>query len=258
MSLSNIQQVIEELDRIILYCENKQSRQAYFAALYRAMTESVKNGIEKGVFNDSNRMEKLDIIFATRYLDAWNCNNQSQPCSTSWITAFASTTNNNLTVIQHLVLGINTHINLDLAIAAAETAPGLTIFDLQQDFEKINQIIAALTNEVQLRLEKIWWPMRLLRNIVNSREKAVINFSISTARKTSWANAVALASANELNRINYITGIDNTVNKVAHRIISPGYLANTILMPVRWLEYKDVRKVISVLKQPLPVNLSKP
>ena len=42
MSLNNIEQVIDELDHIIQYCENQQSRQAYFAALYRAMTESVK------------------------------------------------------------------------------------------------------------------------------------------------------------------------------------------------------------------------
>jgi hypothetical protein len=147
-----------------------------------------------------------------------------------------------LTVIQHLVLGINTHINLDLSITAAETAPGRSIFDLQADFEKINQIIATLTNELQLRLEKIWWPMRFLRNIVNGREKAFINFSISTARKTSWANAVALASSNGAARANYIIGIDNTVERVAKGIINPGFIANTILSPVRWLEYKDVKR----------------
>jgi hypothetical protein len=60
MPLNSIQQVIDELDKIILDCENKQSRQAI---LYRAMTESVKNGIENGKFDDAERMEKLDIVF---------------------------------------------------------------------------------------------------------------------------------------------------------------------------------------------------
>ncbi|CAN5713303.1 hypothetical protein BH10BAC3_BH10BAC3_00540 [soil metagenome] len=251
MPLTNIQQVIDELDNIINHCESNGSRQAFFAALYRSMTESVNAGIKAGMFQDAVRMEILDVIFANRYIDAWHCNLEKKPCSLSWKTAFDACNLNNLTVIQHLLLGINTHINLDLAIAAAETAPGESIFSLQTDFEKINNIISALTDEIQYRLEKVWWPMKFLRSIVNGKEKAVINFSITAARKASWANAVALASANGQASVNYVNGIDNTVNNLAKGIISPGFVANLVLTPVRWLEYKDVRKIIAVLKEPL-------
>lgn len=251
MPILTIDHVLQELDNIIAVCEKQSSRQAYFAALYKAMTESVKNGIASGLFEDSPRMEKLDVIFAKRYIDAWHCYQQSQPCSKSWQTALDACKLGNLTVIQHLILGINTHINLDLAIAAAETAPGESIHSLQTDFEKINGTIAALTNEVQYRLEKIWWPMKLLGKVVNGREKAVVNFSISTARKASWSNAVSLATFSGHAATNYIGGIDNTVDQIAKRIIGPGVFISLLLKPVKWFEYREVNKITTLLKEPL-------
>jgi hypothetical protein len=41
-------------------------------------------------------------------------------------------------------MGINTHINLDLAIAAALTSPGTAIYSLEKDFNKINDVISSL------------------------------------------------------------------------------------------------------------------
>ncbi len=78
-------------------------------------------------------MEKLDVIFAKRYLDAFAAYGLKQTCSGSWQWAFDGCTNTNLTVIQQLLLGINTHINLDLAIAAAHTCPGNGINALEKD-----------------------------------------------------------------------------------------------------------------------------
>jgi hypothetical protein len=86
-------------------------------------------------------MEQLDIIFASRYFEAWDCYINHQNCSRAWQAVFKATEDSNLIVLQHLLLGINTHINLDLAIAAADCCPGDTIYDLQTDFIKINDII---------------------------------------------------------------------------------------------------------------------
>ena len=112
----------------------------YFAVLYHRMTKAILEGIENGSFQDGARMQRLDTIFANRYLKAWHAYTANQPCSRSWKKAFDACRGDKLTVIQHLLLGINTHINLDLGIAAAETSPGEAIHDLEQDFLKINQL----------------------------------------------------------------------------------------------------------------------
>ena len=248
LNISDINGVLLELDKIIAQCERDGSREAYFAVLYRQMTEAVRKGITDGFFEDSIRMEKLDVIFAKRYINAWHCHRNGSPCSLSWRTAFDACKKNDLTVIQHLVLGVNTHINLDLSIAAAETAPGQDIFKMQADYDRINDIIAATANNLQIRLEKIWWPMKLLARIGNDRQKAVINFSILKARQTAWASAAAMALAEGPAEENYVTGLDNTVTAIGNGIIDPGIWAASLLKIVRWSEERDVRKIIGLLK----------
>lgn len=108
----------------------------------------------------------------------------------SWRHVFDSTLQP-YTAIQHLPMGINTHINLDLAIAAALQAPGDSIWRLEKDFNKINSQIATLAVEVQRKLEAKCWPMKFLSHIRMGKEKAVLNFSIEKARQAAWANAVA-------------------------------------------------------------------
>src|SRR3954468_11441078 len=125
MPLNTITDVFAAIDAIVKECEVTQNRAGYFAALYKRMTIAVSEGIKNGAFDGGVRMEKLDMCFAQRYLSAWQCYRQHQPCSASWQCAFEAMNNNShLTVIQYLILGINTHINLDLAIAAAQVCPG--------------------------------------------------------------------------------------------------------------------------------------
>ena len=88
--MTNIHDVIYELDAIVKECKATGNRLGYFAALYKAMTQSVLTGIETGYFDDGKRMERLDVLFAKRYLDAWNSYAQHQPCSHSWKSVFDS------------------------------------------------------------------------------------------------------------------------------------------------------------------------
>ena len=247
-NITDINGVLLELDKIIVQCEKEGSRQGYFAVLYRQMTDAIRNGISGNLFEDASRMEKLDVIFAKRYIDAWHCYRNESPCSLSWQAAFDACKRNNLTVVQHLLLGINTHINLDLSIAAAETAPGQDIFKMRADYDRINDIIANVANNLQVRLGKIWWPMKLVTRISNNRHKAVINFSILKARQTAWASAAAMALTEGPAEKNYVGGLDNAVVAVANGIIYPGMWAGFLLKIIHWAEEKDVVKIINLLQ----------
>lgn len=244
---SNLSEVINHLDHIIAWSKTNKSPIGYFATVYRCMTIAVQKAIANKSFQDGKRMETLDTIFANRYLVAWDAYVNKKACTRSWTNAFNACSNNNLTVIQHLILGINTHINLDLAIAAAETSPAESIFGLQTDFEKINDVIASLTEVVQENLCKVWFPLRILGKISNHQEDAVVNFSISSARKASWANAIALAASQGMVKDNYIGIIDDGVVNIADRIINPGLRINFLLRPVRMMESKDIVKIIDLL-----------
>lgn len=246
-SVNSIEEVIIQLDLIIARSREQQNAMGYFAMLYRRMTVAVSEGIKNGVFEDGKRMEQLDTVFASRYLEAWQAYTQHQKCSNAWYTTFEACRNPDLIVLQHLLAGVNAHINLDLGIAAAAIAPGNTIFLLQHDFDKINDVIASLTQAVQDALAAIWFPLRALQRITNNSGDAVLNFSIATARKTAWANAVALAFIDGSLRDTHINTIDSAVVTVANRIIHPGMITELMLSGVRSMENQEVSRNIDLL-----------
>ena len=247
MPLNTIANVIAAIDAVVQECIATQNKEGYFAALYKRMTIAVNEGICEGAFEDGARMEKLDVCFAERYLQAWQCYGHQQPCSASWQCAFDSTKSNHLTVIQHLILGINTHINLDLAIAAATVCPGNAIHALEKDFNNINNLIASLVDDIQCCLEHVWFPMRIIDRVANRGEQAVLNFSINVARKAAWSNAVYLAKANKADQQHYIYEMDTMVKLLAQKIQSPGCFISLLLRAIRAAEYDDVRRTIKLI-----------
>lgn len=247
MPLQTIDDVISALATIVENCEHTKNRSGYFAALYKRMTIAVKDGIANGAFPDGDRMGKLDVSFASRYISAYEAYHKNEACSTSWKYAFDGCINESLTVIQQLILGINTHINLDLAIASALTAPGDSIHKLEADFNRINEVIASLFDDVQQCLEDVWLPMKLLKRVGKTQQTDVLNFSIGAARKTAWANAIILAGLNENQQHAYIQQMDNTVYNIAQKIIHPGFLAGSLLRIIRKTEYDDVARTIHLI-----------
>ncbi len=242
-----IDDVILQLDKLIKLAVVQNNRLGYFATLYKRMTVAVKKGISNNLFEDSARMEKLDVIFANRYLQALDAYTNQRPCSPGWQTAFDSCKQPNLTVLQHLLMGINVHINLDLCIAAVETCPGNSIKTLKNDFDKINEIIALQAQAVQECLSKIWFPLRMLSKISQHSEDAVLNFSILSARKCSWTNALILAQQSIADKQNQISAINSIAGKIGSRIANPGFTLNLLLKTVNFMEDKVVGNNIKLL-----------
>lgn len=118
---TTIDDVIQQLTAIVEWSKQNNARMGYFAALYRKVTIQVKKGIQENYFDNGPRMERLDVIFANRYIQACYQYQTGQTPTQSWVRAFNATQHWWPIVLQHLLLGMNAHINLDLGIAAAET-----------------------------------------------------------------------------------------------------------------------------------------
>ncbi|RYG06516.1 MAG: hypothetical protein EOO02_00355 [Chitinophagaceae bacterium] len=239
MRAVSIPEVVTILDTIIADCRAKQSRLGYFAMLYKLMTEAVIKGIGAGIFQDNARMEKLDVQFANRYLEAYFNYTNGKPVTTSWKIAFDAAKQDDLIVVQHLLLGINAHINLDLGIAAADICTVDNVHELQADFVKINDTIADVYGALQPRFVKISWPAIFLSKIDPRVTNAVINFSIVKAREVAWGNALLLCNSSA-NRDEIIDATDNIVLEVANAVKHPSALKNLGLKIIHLFESKDV------------------
>jgi len=68
--ITSFDDVIKELNSIIEWSVQNNSRIGFFAAIYKNMTVRIKNAADAGEFEDKVRIEKLDVTFAKRYFAA--------------------------------------------------------------------------------------------------------------------------------------------------------------------------------------------
>lgn len=247
--MKTIEEVLKKLDEIIAWSKANQSPVGYFACTYRIMTAQVLKGIQQKKFEENQRMTIMDIAFASRYLDAWENYSKGKKCSNSWYLAFEATKNKDLLILQHIFLGMNAHINLDLGISAASIMPYRKINPLKTDFEKINSVISSINQNVQDSLNKICYPVNLVDKLSNGKDNAVLDFAISKARDTSWATAVISSNTPNFLKDSVINIVDYAAAKVASQILNPKLLSSALAKELKKCESNDVVKNIEILEQ---------
>jgi hypothetical protein len=247
--MKTIEEVLKKLDEIIIWSKQNQSPIGYFACTYRIMTAQVLKGIQQKKFEDNPRMIALDLAFANRYIDAWENYKLGKKCTNAWYIAFEAAKNPKLLILQHLFLGMNAHINLDLGISAASIMPYRKINPLKNDFGKINTVISSINQKVQDSLNKICYPVELIDQISNGKDNVILDFAISRARDTSWATAVIAANTPNFLRESVENIVDYAAAKVASQIINPKLLKSAIAEKLRKCESADVAKNIQILSE---------
>lgn len=247
--IETIDDVIETLQNIIEDAIKNESTLGYFAALYLKVTKKVKQGISENFFEDGKRMEKLDVIFAKRYITAYYDYKENKAISASWEKAFSISTKYWPIVLQHLLIGMNAHINLDLGIAAAQVSEDQPIDNLKGDFNKINVILSSLVNEVEQDLSTIWPFLKKILKFTHKIDSFLIDFSMKLARDGAWNFAVKLSSTPEKDKLQSIKERDEKVAQKASIIINPGVIPQIIFMIVRVGERGSIAKKVGDLMQ---------
>lgn len=245
----SIDEVIVILKNIIAENKKEASPLAYFAVLYCRVTEKVKEGIEQGIFQDNPRMEKLDVIFANRYIEAYYVYKNGGSPSACWEVAFKDSNNYWLIVLQHLLLGMNAHINLDLGIAAAQVCPKEEIHGLESDFNKINEILASLVGNVEKALSDIWPTLKWILTKTQNVDNFLVDFSMQTAREGAWKFAVKLAQLDASSFEKELKERDLSVTEITKIITNQNIFVQAILKFIRLFERGTVDQKITLLEE---------
>ena len=115
----DIDGVLAALRREVDDAARTGDRTGLFAAVYRQVTAAVAQRLGEGRFDDAARLHRFDALFAGRYLSALAEWRGGRDPGRSWRLAFRASEDAGPVLVQHVLLGINAHINLDLAVAAA-------------------------------------------------------------------------------------------------------------------------------------------
>lgn len=246
---TTIQEVLDQLDVIIENSISSNDRLGLFAFVYRRTTAEIFKEIQLKNFEDNQRMEKIDVEFANLYLEAYQDHKNGKRVSNTWEFAFANK-NEPLTIIQHIMMGMNAHINLDLAIAASSSMNGKEIAEIENDFNKVNDILFSITNEIQDRLSRVSRLLFLLDIVGKKSDEKIIDFSMRKAREQAWNSANLLWALGADQRAEAIQGLDAMVIRLSEFIKSPkSKFIRFILKTIRTFEETEISVIISKLKE---------
>lgn len=249
MRANSIDEVITCMDDFIGDCLAEHNRLGYFAWIYYTTTKVVKERCDDGFFEDNDRMRYLDVVFAQRYFDALVAYHKHQGVLTqSWEVSFELGKSDRLLILQHILLGMNAHISLDLGISTAEAADGKLTPSLKRDFDRLNNILAGMIGMVQDELSKVSPLLSYLNRLAWRADEAFIAYSIKAARDSAWRFAEELNALPREEWDDAIARKDAAVANLSRRVIgSTQWYVRPVIWVVQSLEEKDPNRVLEVL-----------
>jgi hypothetical protein len=234
-----IEQTVDELRDLALEAGDAGG---YFPALYVRVTRDIAAGIRDHQFEDGPRMERLVDAFAGCYIRARTA---QMPVPRCWQATWDVAGDPNLVIVQHLLLGVNAHVNHDLAQAVVEVAPqhgGLEA--VRDDFDTINDVLAGSFAGVIRDLDSV---SRWAGEAAALGGGRLFNFSLRVARSQAWGAAERLHPLDEAGRRDYMSELDELVSVLAYLITRPVCPVALAAWLARRFEQRDPRAVTRTL-----------
>ncbi len=188
----------------------------YFPALYSRVTERVGASIDDGTFEDGPRLDGFATRFASHYLAAARDHQAGPRC---WQACWSVADDQRLLIVQHLLLGINAHVNLDLPRAVVEVADERgDLRSIRHDFDAVNDVLAATYGGVVNDLDRV---SRWVNSAARLGGGKAFNFSLTVARARAWQAAEAMYPLSAGGRLAYVEELDKLVSVLSFLITRP-------------------------------------
>lgn len=194
-----IDAAVREMERRYRPLAASCSHQALFALTYLRVTQTYAwSARQPGYYPDPGWTTHSVAVFAKYYLqayDAWTADNDSAAVPKAWRTAFAGARDGALSGAGNFFLGLNAHINRDLAFAMA--AAGLTTADgrsAKPNFDRVDRLLNSVTTPLVAELSARLDP---------SMDDTALPFGVDTVatanlmfawREQAWRNAELLSN----------------------------------------------------------------
>jgi hypothetical protein len=160
---------------------------ACFNYLYLRVTEEVRNAEAR--FEAPEFVERLAVVFAQFYLEAYEAASAGEWVSKAWAPLFERRSERRIAAIRFALAGMNAHINNDLPWALMQTWDE---FELEprkdspefRDYELVNTILASVQGEVRWTLQS--WLLRWLDRLLGRLDDLFATFNVAKARAEAW------------------------------------------------------------------------
>jgi hypothetical protein len=191
MAAGSVQEVITRLRRIDGELPPSDGA-AVFNKMYLTVTEAVADGLAGGtVFADPEFMERLDVTFASLWLEAYDAGDD---VPRAWAALFERRRDRAVLPIQFALAGMNTHIEHDLPVAVVRTCRQMgrspERAEVHADYEAVNRLLAA--SESAVRRSFLTAAGREVDDRLGPVVHLVSSWKIDKARDVAWVTVEAL------------------------------------------------------------------
>jgi hypothetical protein len=200
--------------------EANQDNRTIFLYCYSMMTSNMLVAIEEQRFHDNEWVERLLHRFADYYFDALTCYECGDETPAVWQEVHRVSLTKRLHVIQHLLLGVNAHINYDLVLTLYDMlAPeweSLSPEMRRQRYEDhclVNTIIGDTIDKVQDEVVEKYSPaMNVVDQLMGRLDEMLLLKLITEWRESVWENTQELlAQEGPEARQRYILDVEKKV-----------------------------------------------
>ena len=206
-----VRSVLARMDRLVEPMHRRGDHLRFFLDTYRRTTLAVGQRIEDAGFEDPTWVDAWDVAFAELYLQALAAY-QADPSSAPrpWRAAFGAEPG--LHPLQHVLLGINAHVNYDLpqallaVISVADFERPLVMARRRRDHERIDHVLASRVAAEDAELAAAQAPLpvsvsgrprsararRPVDRLLQPVNRLASRRFLAEARQKVWTNAQAL------------------------------------------------------------------
>ncbi|CAN5687603.1 DUF5995 family protein [soil metagenome] len=252
---TSVAEVAAALERVEADCLSRRDRRGVFATAYLQITRAIERELALGSFQDAAWTAHYLVAFGNLYRNAALAFDSGDMSNVpkAWRLAFQAARDGEGLVIQHLVLGINAHINHDLALAllVAGIDPGRSM--RYADHTRVNSILERTTEDLKHQVSSLHAPLlQRIDWIAGRLDDDLTRFSIPKAREHAWTFAVMLSGVRDpgeralMNR-----ALDEQAAVLARLVLSRPTRHPILLSAVRTAGRADAfaRRIVGVVRR---------
>jgi hypothetical protein len=170
----------------------------WFNHLYLQVTLAVRSAVTAGTYADPAFIERLDVVFANLYFEAYAAGaTDGGSVPSAWRPLFECRTQSRIHPLQFALAGMNAHINRDLPLSIVSTysAAGGAPTDRDAryaDFCRVNSLLESVENQV--RADYSTGIVAVVDAAAGQADSAVAMWKVRNAREAAWTNGEVLWS----------------------------------------------------------------
>jgi hypothetical protein len=176
----------------------RRDRRCIFLTLYRVVSTEMRRQVAAGGFEDSEWVHRYAVGFANLYREAFEAYEAGRRnlVPKAWRLCFDAAAGGRTLVLQDVFLGVNAHVNHDLAYALFSVSIDPDRTKRYRDHAAVNRVLGSVTDRATAQLASLYAPgLTALDDCAGELDEMLSLFSLEVARDSAWESALSLANA---------------------------------------------------------------